>query len=248
MTTAIIADDEAPLRQFLRRQLSVVWPELGIVAEAVNGSEALNAINTHRPDVAFLDIQMPGLSGLEVARRAAKPLHIVFVTAYDEYAIQAFDAAAIDYLLKPVSAERLAGAAGRVKAALEKPVPDLKGFLDQLTAKLRPRPAFLQWLQVSQRDELVLLSVDEVDCFMAADKYTLALNAEKESVLRVPLKELEASLDPEKFWRVHRNAIVRVAAIARVKNDLRGNHVIELKHAKRTVAVGRSYAHRFRQM
>jgi len=248
MTTAIIADDETPLRQFLRRQLATAWPELEIVAEAVNGDEALDAIDAHAPDVAFLDIQMPAMTGLDVARRAAKPCHIVFVTAHDEYAIQAFETAALDYLLKPVNAERLARAVERLKLALTRPAPDLKALLEKLSDNLRPRPSFLQWLQVSQKSELVLLAVEEVDCFLASDKYTLAMGADKEWVLRKPLKELEASLDPERFWRVHRNAIVRVAAIARVKNDLRGNHVLELRHGGRTVAVGRSYAHLFRQM
>ncbi|MBI3530456.1 MAG: response regulator transcription factor [Betaproteobacteria bacterium] len=248
MPTAIIADDEAPLRQFLRRQLATAWPELEIVAEAANGGEALDAIDAHRPDIAFLDIRMPVMSGLEVARRAAKPCHIVFVTAHDEYAIQAFEAAALDYLLKPVNAERLARAVERLKSASATPPPDLTDLLAKLSDALRARPGFLQWLQVSQNNELVLLSVEEVDCFFASDKYTLALCADKEWVLRKPLKELETSLDPERFWRIHRNAIVRVAAIARVKNDIRGNHVLELRQGGRTVAVGRSYAHRFRQM
>lgn len=248
MTTALIADDEAPLRQFLRRQLATAWPDLQIVAEAVNGMEALEAIDAHKPDVAFLDIRMPAMTGLDVARRAARPCHVVFVTAHDEYAIQAFEAAALDYLLKPVKAERLQRAVERLKLAVAHPAPDLGALLEKLSESLRPKPGFLQWLQVSRNNELILLATEEVDCFLASDKYTLALVADRECVLRRPLKDLEASLDPEKFWRVHRNAIVRVAAIARVKNDLRGNHVLELRHGGRTVAVGRSYAHRFRQM
>jgi len=248
MPTAIIADDEAPLRQFLRRQLATAWPELDIVAEAADGGEALDAIDAHRPDVAFLDIRMPVMSGLEVARRAVKPCHVVFVTAHDEYAIQAFETAALDYLLKPVTTPRLARAVERLKSAATKPPPDLTDLLAKLSSALRAQPGFLQWLQVSQNNELVLLSVEEVDCFLASDKYTLALCGDKEWVLRKPLKELEASLDPERFWRIHRGAIVRVAAVARVKNDVHSHQVLELRNSGRTVAVGRSYTHRFRQM
>jgi DNA-binding LytR/AlgR family response regulator len=248
MSTALIADDEAPLRQYLRRELAAAWPDLEIVAEASHGGEALDALDARRPDIAFLDIQMPVMTGLEVARRASRPVHIVFVTAHDEYAIQAFETAAMDYLLKPVRADRLARTVERIKAALDKPAPDIKDILGKLADTLQKKPAFLQWLQVSQGNELVLQPVDEVDYFFASDKYTLAMSGSKEMVLRMSLKDLEASLDPEKFWRVHRNAIVRVAAIARVKSDLRGNHVLDLKNGKRPLAIGRSYAHRFRQM
>jgi DNA-binding LytR/AlgR family response regulator len=248
MTTAIIADDEAPLREFLRRQLGEAWPDLKIVAEAAHGGEALDAMDALKPDVAFLDIQMPVMTGLEAARRTVAPCRIIFVTAHDEYAIQAFDAAALDYLLKPVNAQRLALAVQRLKTAITQPLPDLKALLAALPASLSAKADYLQWLQVSQRDDIVLLNTEEVDCFMAADKYTLALHGDKESVLRMPLKDLEAALDPGKFWRVHRNAIVRVAAIARVTNDSQGNHVLDIKNSSRRVAVGRSYAFRFRKM
>ena len=248
MSTALIADDEAPLRAYLRRHLESVWPELQIVAEVANGARALEAIRVHRPDVCFLDIQMPVMNGLDVARQTRQACHVVFVTAFDQYAIEAFDAAALDYLLKPVSAERLAATVERVKRALPGPTPDLGKLLEKISGAWRPTPTYLHWLQVSQRDEIVLLAVDEVDCFLAADKYTLAVRGEAESVLRMPLKELEASLDPDKFWRVHRNAIVRVAAIDRARSDLRGNLELELKHSQRRVSVGRSHAHRFRQM
>lgn len=248
MTRALIADDEAPLRSYLRRQLHGAWPELEIIAEAADGAQALQAIDTLSPEVCFLDIQMPVLSGLEVARRMRQVCHVVFVTAFDQYALAAFDAAAVDYLLKPVSDERLRASVERIKRALSGPAPDLSVVLEKLTEAWRPPPSHLQWIQVAQRDDIVLLSVDEIDCFLATDKYTLALRANQESVLRTPLKELEATLDPAKFWRVHRNAIVRVGAIERVRSDLRGNLSLELKGSGRKVAVGRSQAHRFRQM
>ena len=245
--TAIIADDEPQLCAFLRRQLGQCWPELSILEEAHNGHEALDIIDEFRPDIAFLDIKMPVLSGLEVAGRMATPCHVVFVTAYDQYAVQAFESAAVDYLLKPVSRERLEKTVARLRSCLAKEPPDLSQLVAKLSEQLRSKAGYLQWLQASFQNELVMISVDEVDFFQASDKYTLVVTRNKEWIIRMSLKELEAALDPERFWRIHRNAIVKVAAIARGTHDFRGNHVLHLHGHKRTLSVGRNYAHRFRQ-
>jgi DNA-binding LytR/AlgR family response regulator len=245
---AVIADDEAPLCAFLRRHLSECWPELEVLAEAHHGEEALKQIETLNPDVAFLDIQMPVMNGLEVARRVAGRCHVVFVTAYDEYAIEAFDGAAVDYILKPVSRDRLERTVTRLRSRLASPPLDLSVLISTLTQKLKPAASYLQWLQVSRKDEIVMLPVDDVDYFLASDKYTVVVTADKEWIIRTPLKDLEAELDPERFWRIHRNAIVRVASIASVKRDLRGGHALVLRRHAKNLAVGRNYAHRFRQM
>lgn len=246
--TAVIADDELSLCAFLRRNLSECWPELVILAEAHHGSEALDQIEALKPDVAFLDIQMPVMTGLEVAQRVAGRCHVVFVTAYDEYAIEAFDSEAVDYLLKPVGKERLEKAVARLRASLVSAPQDLSALLARLAERIQPAMSYLRWLQVSRQDEILMLSVEVVDYFLASDKYTIVMTANQEWIIRTPLKELEAELDPERFWRIHRNAIVRVAAIAGVKRDLRGGHALILRQHEKKLAVGRNYAHRFRQM
>ena len=207
-------------------------------------------MEAHQPDVAFLDIRMPALSGLEVASRLTVRPHVVFVTAYDEHAIQAFDNAALDYLLKPVSLQRLGKTVARLKALLAdksgEPLPKLSQLLALLPDELRAKPAYLQRIQVSANGDIVIVPVDNIDFFQAADKYTLAVTPEREWIIRKPLKELEAELDPERFWRVHRNAIVRLAAIERAMQDARGGFVLQLHRHQQTLGVGRSYQHRFK--
>ncbi|MCX7173222.1 MAG: LytTR family DNA-binding domain-containing protein [Proteobacteria bacterium] len=246
--TAVIADDEAPLRTFLRRRLAECWPELKIVGEAENGQEALEMITALQPDVAFLDIRMPLLSGLEVAGRLDPGLHLnlVFVTAYDEHAIQAFDNAAVDYLLKPVSLQRLAKTAERLKSMLVAEPVDLSQLLARLPAELSGKPNYLQRVQASTTDGIVMVPVDSVDYFQAADKYTLVVTGDKQWIIRKSLKELEAALDPERFWRVHRNAIVRLDAIERAVHDERGSLTLHLLGQKQPLSVGRNYLHRFK--
>lgn len=246
--TAIVVDDEPGLVAQLVKALAAAWPDLEVVGKANDGPRALSLADQLRPDVAFLDIQMPGMSGLEVARRLAGRCHVVFVTAYDQYALQAFDSAAVDYLLKPVDGERLAATVERLRARLASRPTDLGALVDQLAERLRPGPAALQWLQVQQREDVVLVAVDEVDVFQSSDKYTLALSGDREWVIRTPLKELETQLDPARFWRVHRSAIVRVAAIARVSRDFGGQLTVHLRDSKRTVAVSRAHAGRFKEM
>lgn len=246
--TALVVDDEPGLLAQLVKALAAAWPELEVVGTAGDGPQALAVADRLRPDVVFLDIQMPGMSGLEVARRLSGRCHVVFVTAFDQYALQAFESAAVDYLLKPVGDERLARTVARLRERLATRPPDLAGLLEGLAAKLRPGGGTLQWLQVQEKQDVVMVSVEEVDLFQSSDKYTLALSGEKEWVIRTALKELEQQLDPSRFWRVHRSAIVRVAAIARVSRDLGGQLTIHLKGSSRTATVSRAFAARFKEM
>jgi DNA-binding LytR/AlgR family response regulator len=247
---AIIADDEAPLRQFLRSRLAEVWPELIICGEAGNGREALEIIERHGPHIAFLDIRMPGMTGMEVAERIAGSCRIVFVTAFDEYAVGAFEKEAVDYLLKPVTMERLEKTVRRLKEDLGtgKTVP--AEILHRIMVRLSgeetsPR---LQYLRVQHGDAVRLIPVDEVIYFKAEDKYTLVVTGEGESLIRKSIKELAEALDPEKFWQIHRGTIVNVRSIARVSRSLTGKGVVKLKDCGETLAVSNRYMHLFRQM
>lgn len=246
--TALIVDDEPALRDALRRLLARAWPELTIVGEATHAAEALARFAACEPHIVFLDIQMPGRSGLDVARDLSGRTHIVFVTAYDEYAVQAFDRGAVDYLLKPVDADRLATTVGRLRGRLDAPRADVGAIVRSLLAGAAPRRQYLQWLQVSDHDDIRLLPVGDVALIQSADKYTLVTTPSKEWVIRTPLKELEEGLDPDAFWRVHRNAIVRVGAIDRVRRDLAGRLSVTLQGVDKAVAVSRAFAHLFRQM
>lgn len=250
MTTprAIIADDEAPLREHLQRQLARCWPQLRIVGHAENGIEALHMIETQTPDLAFLDIKMPGLTGLEVAARIAPACRVIFITAYDHYAVQAFENAALDYLLKPVTQERLVKSVARLQAQLSAAPVDMSTLLAQLKHALEVRPSWLQWVKAARGEEVQLLPIDDVDYFQAADKYTSVFTRGHEWIIRTPLKELEDQLDPDKFWRIHRNAIVRVAAIARITRDFQGRCLLQLRERPETLSVSRAYAQRFKQM
>jgi len=246
--TAIVVDDEPGLVAQLVKALAARWTELEVVGTANSGAQALTLADRLNPDVAFLDIQMPGMSGLEVAQRLSGRCHVVFVTAHDQYALQAFESAAVDYLLKPVDGERLAGTVERLRARLASRPPDLGALLEQLAARLRPVAGALQWLKVQQREDVLLVAVDEVELFQSSEKYTLAISGDREWVIRTPLKELESQLDPARFWRVHRGAIVRVAAVARVSRDFGGQLTVHLKGSPRTVTVSRAYAPRFKEM
>jgi len=242
---AVIAEDEPALAAELQRLLATAWPDLRIAAVARDGIDVLAQIGLHRPDVAFLDIQMPGITGLDVARRMGAACHVVFVTAYGRFAIEAFESGAIDYLLKPAEPERLQRTVERLRSRLDEPAADLGERLQAL----KPEAAdLLQWLQVSERDEIRFVPVSDVVLFQSADKYTLVRTAEREWVMRLPLKDLEAGLAPKLFWRVHRNTIVRVGAIDRVSRELTGRLSIRLRDVDATVAVSRAYAHLFRQM
>jgi DNA-binding LytR/AlgR family response regulator len=248
MATAIIVDDEAPLRRYIKRLLARLWPTLEIRAEAVNGLDALELIENQRPDIAFLDIQMPGITGLEVAAQTHNACRIVFITAYDHYAIDAFEKAAVDYLLKPVTEERLQKTIERLQQQLnDKHSTNFQALLTQLTKEVQS-PAYLQWLKVALKEDIYMLPVDEVDYFQAANKYTTVVTAEREWLIKTSIKALETALNPNAFWRIHRSTIVRVAAIARVSRGFQGRYLIELHAHKETLTVSRAYSHRFKQM
>ena len=255
MTTALIADDERLMREQLAGRLAVAWPELEIVALATNGKEAVRLADETSPQIAFLDIRMPGLSGIEVAAQLDDIIHIVFVTAYDEYAIDAFDRGAIDYLLKPVDPERLARTVSRLKAAIERNTAAPRegeiwaSLMEKLSSTHKaPTTGYLQWIQASIGERLEFIATNEVLFFQAADKYTRVVRATGEALIRKPIYELLGELDPEQFWQIHRSSLVNVKAINDVTRDMRGHLMIRLKGCDERVEVSRSYSHRFKQM
>ena len=247
---AVIADDEAPLRQFLRARLSEVWPELVICGEAKNGKEAFDLIERHSPHIAFLDIKMPGLTGMDVAEKIAGSCRIVFVTAYDEYAVEAFEKEAVDYLLKPVSKERLEKTVKRLKEDFKTGATVSTEILKRLMTPLSNEKGSgsLQYLRVQHGDGVRLIHVDDVIYFKAEDKYTTVITREAESLVRKTIRDLAEELDPEKFWQIHRGSIVNVRFIARVSRSLTGKGVIRLKDRSETLAVSSRYTHLFKQM
>jgi DNA-binding LytR/AlgR family response regulator len=250
---AIIADDEDQLRSYLKSRLSDVWPELIICSEARNGQEALEMIEKYRPHIAFLDIRMPGLSGMDVAKKIADSCRVVFITAYDQYAVEAFENDAIDYILKPVTRERLKKTTDRLKkkiATYSEPPTDLSKIIDRIMANLTNREVspYLQWIRTQQGEEIRLIPVEEVCYFKASDKYTMVMTKDRESLIRKPIKELTNELDPDKFWRIHRGTIVNAACIANMSRSLTGRGVIRLKDRSETLTVSRSYIHIFKQM
>ncbi|HUP29859.1 MAG TPA: LytTR family DNA-binding domain-containing protein [Usitatibacter sp.] len=244
---AIIAEDEPGLAQELREQLQLVWPELDVRAVAPNGIEALRSIEEHRPDVAFLDVNMPGATGLEVARQASGRVHVVFVTAFDHYAVDAFEQGAVDYIRKPFTAARLFNTVKRVRERMALPPRDLGPLLRGLAGAEAAR-SYLRWINTSKGDEIVLITTEEVVYFKAEDKYTVVVTAAGESLIRRPLKDLVAELDPESFWQIHRSTVVNANAIAGVRRDLRGRLEVRLKSRDETLPVGESYNRRFKQM
>ena len=250
--TAIIAEDEATLRGQLVEQLGQLWPELAIVGEAADGVQALRLLDEHRPDVMFLDIQMPGATGLEVARQASGRCHVVFVTAYDQHAVAAFDQGAVDYVLKPVSAARLFTAVSRLKQRLGTPPARLDATLSGLAGAAAPPPAaarqYLRWINASVGQNVKLITVDEISYFQADNKYTRVVTGEGEALIRKPLKELVEELDPNQFWQIHRSTLVNAMAIAGVTRDFRGRMLVKLKSRPETLLVSDSYTHLFRQM
>jgi DNA-binding LytR/AlgR family response regulator len=246
--TAIIAEDEPVLCAQLRELLKIVWPELNVVATAVDGQQASEALRRHAPDVLFLDIQMPGLSGLEVARQASDRHHVVFVTAYHQYAVAAFEEGAVDYVMKPLSAARLATACERVKDRLSSAPANLENLLRALAKVPATRGTYLRWINASMGADVKLITVDEIRYFQSDAKYTRVVTAEGESLIRKPLKELLEELDPAQFWQIHRSTLVNVGAIAGVSRNFAGNLVVKLKDRKESLAVSQPFAHLFRQM
>jgi DNA-binding LytR/AlgR family response regulator len=255
--TALIADDEPLLRKALTRQLAHAWPELNVIAQARNGREAVEQFEAQQPDICFLDVHMPGLSGVEAARFIGRRAHLVFVTAYDQYAVQAFEHGAIDYLVKPVEASRLADTVNRLQDRLRAalPIGDADALLEQLAARLRrdTAPASLRWIRVSVGQSLRLISVDEIDYLRSDEKYTLiAWRGEggkaMEGLIRTPLKELVGQLDAAQFAQVHRSVVVNLRAISHVTRGENETADIHLKGRVDVLPVSRTYLHLFRQM
>ena len=245
---AVIAEDEPVLRGELKEMLAKLWPELSICAEAEDGIEALHALESYTPEILFLDIQMPGMSGLEVARKASGKCHVAFVTAYDKYAVAAFEEGAVDYVMKPFSPARLATTVSRLKAKIESAPANLDNILQALAAQADANKEYIRWITASQGDDLRLITVEEICYFRADNKYTLVVTAEQESLIRRPIKELIDELDPNVFWQIHRGTLVNANAIAGVTRDIGGNLRVKLKQRKETLPVSDPYVHKFRQM
>jgi DNA-binding LytR/AlgR family response regulator len=244
----LVAEDERPQRDELVRLLAELWPEAALVAACSDGLEALDAIEREMPDVAFLDIRMPEMNGLELARAVSGRVHVVFVTAYDDHAVTAFEHGAVDYLLKPVQRERLATTIERLRARIgSRPDP-----LDDLVLRLRRQLAApsqeLRWITASIGDTVKLLPIDEVIAFRTQDKYTQVLTADDDALIRRSLRDLLQQLDRDVFWQVHRSVVVRVAAIATVQRDPQGRCTLTLKGRGDTLPVAAAFHGRFRGM
>ena len=253
--TALIADDEPLLRKSLARLLEHAWPQLEVVVQARNGREAVEQFEVRQPHICFLDVHMPGLSGVEAARFIGRRAHLVFVTAYDRYAVQAFEHGAVDYLVKPVEPARLADTVARLRERLAQPVRDHEALLEQLDARLRRKdvPASLRWLRVSVGQSLRMVSVDEIEFLRSDEKYTLVAwrgddGRANEGLIRTPLKELLAELDGARFAQVHRSVVVNLHAISHVTRGDNETADIHLKGRADVLPVSRSYLHLFRQM
>ena len=253
MPTAIIADDERLMRDQLRMRLEQVWPELEIVGEAKNGDEAVELVGQCKPDFTFLDIRMPGKTGIEAAREIGDSSQIVFVTAYDQYAVEAFERGAVDYVLKPSEPERLKVTVERLKARLAKPgavVNDsVTAMLSQLAEKIAaPKPKHLQWIQASIGQDLRMIPVEDILFFRSDEKYTCVQTASFEALIRKPVRDLADELDPALFWQIHRATLVNVNAIEGVTRDIRGRHLVLVKGRSEKLEVSRSFLHLFKQM
>jgi len=251
---AIIVDDEKELRTYLKNMLAETWPQLEICGEAINGKEALKMVDAFAPHIAFLDIKMPGLSGLDVAKNIAGICRIVFITAFDQYAVEAFEREAVDYLVKPVTKERLLQTVNRLKKQLQsspEPPTDLAQIITQVLANLQENKnadKYLQWIKTQHKESVRLIPVEEVDYFQAGDKYTLVITAEGEALIKKSIKELSHELDPQKFWQIHRGTIVNVSRIENIRRSLTGRGILKLKNRTDTLTVSRQYLHLFKQM
>ena len=263
----VIADDERLMREQLRARLNEVWPELQIVAEAKNGAEAVALVAQHRPELVFLDIRMPGLTGVEAARQIAQMEvgddellpEIVFITAYDQYAVEAFEQGVADYVLKPAERERLAITVERIQKRLAAReageagggAAPMQQLLHSLAAKMNPAggaPQYLQWIQATVGQAIQMIPVDEVLFFISDEKYTRVQTASVEALIRKPIKELVDELDPRKFWQIHRSTLVNASAIVNVTRDFRGRQIVAVKGHNEKLEVSRSYLGLFKGM
>ena len=268
---AVLADDERLMREQLRARLAEAWPELQIVAEARHGAEAVEQVAQHRPDIVFLDIRMPGMTGVDAAREIAQMEvaddewlpEVVFITAYDQYAVQAFEQGAADYVLKPAERERLKLTAERLQRRLAarreggEAAVGSSASLQQLLHRLAAQGAgggapaprqYLKWIQASVGQAIQMIPVDEVLFFISDEKYTRVQTPTVEALIRKPIKELVDELDPERFWQIHRSTLVAVSAIAGVSRDLRGRQIVAVKGHAQRLEVSRSYSHLFKGM
>jgi DNA-binding LytR/AlgR family response regulator len=241
----LVAEDEPLMRERLLAQLAQAWPQARVVRVADNGSDAWEGFLDTEPDLVFLDIRMPGMSGLDVAQRIGARAHVVFVTAYDQYAVDAFNAGAVDYLLKPVEPERLRTAIERVRARLAAPPADLGALLRQLGAAHKP-PERTRWIRATVGRQIRLIDIDDVLFFQSDTKYTRVVLGDGEALVRTPLKELLAGLDPERFWQVHRGTAVAVKAIAAAERLDAERLQLSLKGCAEKLIVSRAFAHLFR--
>ena len=246
--TALVAEDEPLLREEIVELLRKLWPSLEIVGETGDGVEALRLLQERNPDVTFLDIQMPGMTGLEIAQQAAGRTHCAFITAYDQYAIAAFDRGAVDYVMKPISAARLATTVQRLKDRLGSAPADLSNMLADLARQKAESRTYLRWVNASVGTTIKLITVEEICYFRADTKYTLVATPTTESLIRKPIKELVDELDPNMFWQIHRSTLVNVNAIAGVSRDIRGHLQVKLKERNEHLPVSEAYNHLFRQM
>ena len=246
--TAIVAEDEAPQREELVRMLRQLWPELTIAAQCESGAEALDSMRRLTPNVAFLDIQMPEVSGIDVARVADGRTNVVFVTAFDQFAVQAFEDGAIDYLLKPVKQDRLRKTIDRIRLNLDSP-KDISTVLSALEKRLvEASPRRLRWITAGAGGSVRLVPIEEVVFFQAQDKYTRVVTRNGEAHIRRSLKDILPELDPDVFWQIHRSVIVRVTAVRNMRRDEDGGHVISIADRAETLPVASSTAHKFRGM
>ena len=255
--TALVADDEPLLREALVRLLATAWPALEVVAQARNGREAIELFEAHSPEVCFLDVQMPGKTGIEAAQHIGRRAHLVFVTAYDQYAVQAFAEGVLDYLVKPVEPARLAATVARLKERLNASLPALDNelLLQKLAAALAPRPdsQTLRWVRASVGSTVRLIDVQDVDFLRSDEKYTVVAwrddaGAPQEAVIRSALKELIPQLDATQFAQVHRSVVVNLRAISHVTRGANETADVHLKGRPEVLPVSRTYLHLFRQM
>ncbi len=241
------------MRDQLRMRLNQVWPELDIVGEAKNGEEAVELVNQLKPDLTFLDIRMPGTTGMEAARQIGGLSNIVFVTAYDQYAVEAFERGAVDYVLKPPEQERLMVTVSRLKERLAKPKEAVSDSVTQMLSQLAekmaaPKPAYLQWIQASIGQDLRMIPVEDILFFRSDEKYTCVQTERFEALIRKPVRDLAEELDPSLFWQIHRATLVNVNAIEGVTRDIRGRHLVLIKGKPDKLEVSRSFLHLFKQM
>ena len=251
--TAVIADDERLMREQIAARLKEAWPELEIVGEAANGREAVALVRAREPDVVFLDIRMPEMDGIEAAKALAGQAHVVFVTAYDEYAVTAFEQGAVDYLLKPADPERVATTCQRLRSRIERKPDAMEELLAQLSQRLQGGGApaareYLRWVQASVGATLRVIPTTDILFFRAEDKYTRVQTETFEALIRKPIKELVDELDPAEFWQIHRAIVIRVDAVEQVGRDFRGHQVVKMKGRDEKLEVSRSFSHLFKQM